>query len=86
MIDMDDDGETWLDHWARSGGMRHPGNSNQNDDDKDEQDMQGGENGPEKGKCSMDGQGKGKGKKNCKGKVMIKQTPGGDDISRAITL
>jgi len=40
--------------------------------------------GKEKGKGMEEGKGKGKG--NSKGIVIQKQTPGGDDISRAVAL
>jgi hypothetical protein len=58
--------------------------------------MQGGEKGTGKGKGTKDGQGKGnatengkgkgkgKGKGNGTGKGIVKHTPGGDDMSRAI--
>jgi len=50
--------------------------------------MQGGEKETGKGKGTKDGKGKGKGKGkgNGKGKGIVKQTPGGDDICRAIAL
>jgi hypothetical protein len=52
--------------------------------------MQGGEKGTGKGKGTKDGMGKGKGKANGqgngKGKGIVKQTPGEDDISRAVAL
>jgi len=58
--------------------------------------MQGGEKGTGKGKGTKDWKGKGKGKPNEKGKGkgkgngegkgIVKQTPGGDDISRAIAV
>jgi len=50
--------------------------------------MQGGEEGTGEGKGTKDGKGngKGKGKGNGKGKRIVKQTPGGDDISRAVAL
>jgi len=52
------------------------------------EDTQGGKNGTGKGKGANDreGQGKGTGKENSKGKGIVKQTPGGDDISRAVAL
>jgi len=61
-------------------------------------DTQGGEKGTEngkgtnvgkgKGKATVDGKGKGKGKGqgDSKGKGIVKQTPGRDDISRAVAL
>jgi len=58
--------------------------------------MQGGEKGTGKGKGTKDGKGKGKGKAteerkgkgkgNGKGKGIVKQTPGEDDISRAVAV
>ena len=60
--------------------------------------MQGGEKGTGKGKGTKDGKGKGKvkgkgkateegkGKGNGKGKGIVKQSPGGDDISGAVAL
>jgi len=50
--------------------------------------MPGGEKATGKGKGRKDGKGKGKGKGkgNCKGKGIVKQTPGGIDISRAVAL
>jgi hypothetical protein len=56
--------------------------------------MQGGEKGTGKGKGTKDGKGKGKatkdgkgkGKGNSKGKYIVKQTPGGNDISCAVAL
>jgi hypothetical protein len=38
------------------------------------------------GKATEEGKGKGKGKGNGKGKGIVKQTPGGDDISCAIAV
>jgi len=38
------------------------------------------------GRVTATGEGKGKGKGNGNGKDIVKQTPGGDDISRAIAL
>jgi len=50
--------------------------------------MQGGEKGTGKGKGTqdVDGKGKGKGKGNGNQKGIVKRTPGGDDISRALAL
>jgi hypothetical protein len=50
--------------------------------------MQGGEKGTGKGKGTKDRKGnrKGKWKGNSKGKGIVKQNPGGDDISRAVAL
>jgi len=74
------------------------GNGNDKDNGEGKEDMQGGEKGTGKGKGTIDGKGKGKvtedgkgkgrrkGKRNGKGKGIVKQTPGGDDIFRAIAL
>jgi len=88
IIDEDDDDENWADHGAPSGGRSRPGDGNDNDNGEGEEDTQGGEKGTGKGKGSKDrkGTGKGKGKGNGKGKDNVKQTPGGDDISRAVAL
>jgi len=92
--DENDDDESWADSGGPSEGKRHPGDGNDNDDSEGEEDMQGGEKSRGKGKGTKDGMGtrKGKatgdgnGKGNSKGKGIVKQTPGGDDISRAIAL
>jgi len=88
IIDEDDDEENWADPGAPSGGRRCPGDGNDNDNAEGEQDTQGGEKGTGKGKGTKDGKGKlkGKGKGNSKGKGIVQQTPGGDDISRAVAL
>jgi len=98
MIDEDDDDENWADPGARSGGRSHPGDGNDNDNCEGDEDMQGGKKGSRKeegtkdregkGKATVDGKGKwkGKGKGNSNGKGIVKQTPGGDDISRAFAL
>jgi hypothetical protein len=88
IFDEDADDETWADPGAPSGGMSHPGHSNDNDNGEGEEDTHGGEKGTGKGKETKDvkGKGKGKGKGNSKGKGIVKQTPRGDDISRAIAL
>jgi len=76
------------DHGTPSGGRSRPGNDNNNDNGEGEEDTQGGEKGTGKGKGTKDGKrtGKGKGKGNGKGKGIVRQTPGGDDISRAVAL
>jgi len=96
IFDEDDDDEDWADPGAPSGGRSRPGDGNDNDNSEGEDDMQGGEkgtrtgNGTQDGKgkqnATEDGKGKGKGKGNGdgKGKGIVKQTPGGDEISRAI--
>jgi len=86
IIDEDDDDENWADPGAPSDGRCRPGDGNVNDDGEGEEDTQGGEKGTGKGKGTKNGMGKGKGKGNGngKGKGIVKQTPGGDDISRAV--
>jgi len=88
IINEDDDDEKWADPGARSGGRSRPGDGHDNDNGEGQEDMQGGEKGTRKGKGTKDGKGKrmGKGKGNGKGKGIVKQTPGGDDISRAVAL
>jgi len=88
IIDEEDDDENWEDPGAPSGGWSRPGDENDNDDGEGEEDKTGGEKGTGEGKGTKDGQGKGKGKQkgNGKGKGIVKQTPGGDDISRAVAL
>jgi len=88
IIDVDDDDENWVDPGAPSSGRSRPGDGNDNDDSEGEKDTQGGEKGTGKGNGTKDrkGKGKGKGKANSKGKGIIKQTPGGDDTSRAVAL
>jgi len=98
IIDGNDDDDNWADHGAPSGGWSLPGDGNDKDDGDGEKDMRGGDKGTGKGKGTKDGElkrkatedgkgkGKGKGKGNCKGKDIVKQTPGGDDISRTIAL
>jgi len=79
-----------------SGGRRRPRDGNDNDNGMGEEDMQGSEKGTGKEKGTQDGKGKGKatengkekwkgmGKENGRGKCIVKETPGGDDISRAV--
>jgi len=88
IIDEDDDDVNWVDSGALSGGMSRPGDGNKNDNGEGGEDTQGGEKRTGKGKGTKDRKWKwkGKGKGNGKGKGIVKQTPGGDDISRAITL
>jgi hypothetical protein len=96
IIDQDDDDENWANPRAQSGGRSRPSDGNENDDGKGEEDAQGGENWTKKGKATKDGKGKwkgkamekgkGMGKGNSKGKGIVKQTPGEDDISRAIAV
>jgi len=94
IIDEDDDDDNWADPGVPSGGKSRPSDPNYNDDSKCEKDTQGSEQGPGKGKGTKDGKGKGKGKAteegkgkgNGKGKGIVKQTPGEDDISRAVAV
>jgi len=88
IIDENDDDENWADPGVPSGGRSRPGDGNDNDNGEGEEDTQGGEKGTGKGKGTKDrkGRGKGKGKGNGKGKGIVKQTPGGDDISHAVAL
>jgi hypothetical protein len=88
IIDEDDDDENRADPGAPSSGRSRPGDGNDNDIGEGEEDTQGGEKGTGKGKGTKDGKGKGKGKGkgNGKGKGIVKQTPGGVDISRAVGL
>jgi len=68
--------------------MSRPGDGYDNDNGEAEEDMQGGEKetGKEKGPKDGKWKGTGKGKGNGKGKGIVKQTTGGDDISRAVAL
>jgi len=96
IIDEDDDDENWPDPRAPSGGWSRPGNDSDNDNGEGEEDMQGGENATGKGKGTQEGNQRGKatqngkrkwngnGKGNSKVKGIVKQTPRGDDISRAV--
>jgi len=98
IIDEDDDDDNWADPGAPSGGWNCPGDRNDNDDGESEEDTLGGEKRTGKGKGTKDGKGKGKvtddgkgkvkgkGKGNCKVKGIVKHTPGGHDISRAVAL
>ena len=85
IIDEDDDDDNWADPGVPSGGRSRPSDGNDNDDSEGEEDMQGSEKGTGKGKGTKDrkGKGKGKGKGNGNGKGIVKETPGGDDISCA---
>jgi len=85
---VDDDDENWAESGAPSGGRSRPGDGNDNVSGEGEDDTQGSENGTRKRKGTKDRKGKrtGKGKGNSKGKGIVKQTPGGDDISCAIAM
>jgi hypothetical protein len=88
IINEDVDDEYWADPGAPSSGRSRPGDGNDHDNCKGEENMQGGEKGTGKGKGKMDekgkgkatedrkGKGKGKGKGNGKGKGIVKQTLG----------
>jgi len=86
IIEEDDDDATRADPRAPSSGRSWPGYGNDNDNGKGEEATQGSEKGTRKVKGRKDGKGKGneKGKGHSKGKGIVKQTPGGDDISRAV--
>jgi len=96
IIDEDDDDDNWADPGAPSGGRSRSSDGNDNDDSEGEEDTQGGDKGTGKGNGTKDGKGKGKwkateerkrkGKGNGKGKGIVKQTPGGDDISCAVAV
>jgi len=96
IFEEDDDDENWADPRVPSGGRSHPSDGNDNDESQGEEDTQGGEKGTGKGKGTKDGKGKGKGKAtqegnekgkgNGKGKGIVKQTPGGDNISSAVAV
>jgi len=88
IIDEDDDEEIWADPGAPSGGRSCPGDGHDNDNGEGEEDTQAGEKGTGKGKGTKDVKGKGKGKVkgNGNGQGIVKRTPGGDDISRAVAL
>jgi len=98
IIDEDDDDENWVDPGAPSSGRCHPGHDNDNVNGEGEEDTQGGEKGTGKGKGTKHGKGQGKatgdgkgngkvkGKGNGKWNGIVKQTAGGDDISRAVAL
>jgi len=94
IIDDDDNDENWADPGAPSSGRSCLSDGNDNDNGNGKEDLQGGEKETAKGKGTKDGKGKGKGKAmeeekgkgNGKGKGIVKQTPGGDDISCAVAL
>jgi len=84
----DDNDENWADPGAPSAERSRPGDGNNNHDGEVDENMQGGEIGTGKGKGTKNGKGKrkGKGNGNSKGKGIVKQTPGGYDISSAVAL
>jgi hypothetical protein len=99
IINDNDEDAKWADPGAPSSGRSHLSDENDNDNGEGEHNTQGGEirtgkekgtnNGMGKGNGKGKGQGKameeGKGKGNSKGKGIVQQTPGGDDISHAIS-
>jgi len=96
IIYEDDDDDNWADPGAQSSGWSRSSDGNENDNSEGAEDTQGGEKGTGKRTSSKDGKGKGKGKTteegkgqgkgNGKGKGIVKQTWGGDDISRAVAV
>jgi hypothetical protein len=96
IIDEDDVDENWADPGPPIGGRSNPSNGIENDHSNGDEDRKGGQNGTRKGKGKKDGQGtgkgkatkewKGQGKGNGKGKDIVKQTQGGDDISCPIAV
>jgi len=97
-MDEGDDDKNWADPGAQSSGWSHQGDGKDNYDGEGEEDTQGGEKLTRKGMGTKKGRGRGKGqgkameegkgkrKGKCKGKGIVEQTPGGDDISRAVAL
>jgi len=73
IIDEDDDDVNWADSGVLSCEQSCPGDDNDNDDGKGEEDLWGGEKWTGKGKGTKDGEGqeKGKGKGNGKGKGIV---------------
>jgi hypothetical protein len=94
IIHEDKDKENCADPTAPNHGGKRPNDGYANHNPEGEQDTQGGEKGTRKGKRSKDGKGKGigkakekgKGKRNGKGTGIVKQTPGGDNISGTVAL
>jgi len=94
--DEDDDNDNWADPGAPSGWRSCSRDGNDSDNDESEENTPRGEKGTGNGKGRKDGKGngkatedgkekgKGKWKGNSKGKCIIKHTPAGDDISRAV--
>jgi len=71
-IDEDDDADKWRDPGLLRDGRSLPGDGNDNDDSEGEEDTQGCENVPWKGKGIQDGKGKGNEMEDGKGKGMGK--------------
>jgi hypothetical protein len=88
IIKGDDDNENWAHTGPPSVGRSRLGDVNGNGNGEGEENALRGETGTWKRKGTRDGNWnrKWKGKGNCKGKDIVKQTPGGDDISRAVAL
>jgi len=98
IIHMNDDEENWSDPGAPSRGRSGPSSGNDNGGSEDLEDMSDGEKGTvirkgttdgkvnAKGKATVQGKGKWKGMGHGKGKGVVKQTPGEDDISRAVAV
>jgi hypothetical protein len=96
IIDEDVNNNIWVDSGATSGVRSLSSDGNIKYDSDSEEDTLGGEKGTRKGKGTKDGKGKGKGKAteegkgkgkgNGKGQGQFKQTPGGDNISRAVAV
>ena len=92
IIDEDDDDENWADPGAPSGGRSCPGDGNENDDGKGEDDMQGCGKGQGQGREQRIGKGRGRqprtergkgrvrGRETVKGKVLL-NSPQGEMIS-----
>jgi hypothetical protein len=96
IIDEDDDDDNWEDAGAPTGGRSHRSDGTDIDDREGEEDKDGGEKGTGKRKGTKDGKAKrkrkateerkGKGMGNGHGNGIVKQIPGGDDISRAVVV
>jgi len=97
IINEDDDDENWGDPGAPSSGRSCPSNGcdNHNGEGKEHTQIhekgtgerKGTQDGEGKGKVTEDGNGTwlGKGKRNGNGLGIVEPTPGGDDISRAVS-
>jgi hypothetical protein len=86
IINEDDDDENWADPRVPSSGRSHPGHDNDNDNGQGQKDTQSSEKGTgkENGRKDEKRKGMGKGKGNGKGNDILKNTPRGEDISRAV--
>jgi hypothetical protein len=97
-LDKDDDDDKLADPGAPTVGISRSGDANDNDNGESKQDTLSGDYATRKWKGTNNGKkpgtvtenwkenGKGKGKGNGKGKSIVKHTPGGEDVSRAIAL